>query len=589
MLPAPNNWRVRWKLSLVIGLAVLSVSVTIALFSYTVSLRQMNRDMNSYMGRFVHQLVVQFDSYFQDIDKLSTTIWLNQEVISYITNPSPNVRADWQIRYSIANQLSRQMYSREGISGIFLVLADGTVIADTNQNIVYEADDFPQLEDASRRARSIYSERRGHYRNYVLSYFRTLRDLQDGRLLGHLVIDVRLAEIESLISKSSMEGEPSGYIEIVDARGRIVYHPDRAKIGEPAEERPVSDAEPSRIRREGRDDFRVASNSPFTEWQVVWMAPAGELLKGIDFVRNMTILIGLLATTLSMLIAIRFSCDMTKPLEKLQEAMRRAEKGDLHAAAPVYYRDEIGQVAKTFNKMLDQIRRLTAENVQTESIRNQALLQEKQARLNSLRAQINPHFLYNTLDSLMGMSVVGKQEELRHGLGALSRMFRYSLSSPRLVSLAEEISHVRDFFTIIELRFDELYQLSVDVPEPLRTLRVCPLILQPLVENSVKHGLEPAGRPGVVTIRARRIGGLLSLVVEDNGAGISPERLGRVRDALEAQWPSDERPNIGLYNVHMRLKLVYGDRARLTIDSQPGSGTRIHLLLPIAEKNPPIA
>jgi two-component system sensor histidine kinase YesM len=580
----PNNWRVRWKLSFIIGLAVLIVSILIGVCSYTISINEMKRNLHMYMGRFVNQLVVQFDTYFQDIDKLARAIWLNPEVLAYLTTNDQKFRGDWQIRLQIANLMSRQMYYRDGISGIFLILKDGTVIADSNQKQAYLVTDFPNLpDDASGTNQVFYPHRTGEYNTYVISYIRSLRDLSNGKLLGYLVIDIRLTDLETVIYKSTFDKGSEGYIQIVNTAHQTIYHPDRSFVGKEQKQFVISDGEPSVVAIDGNDYLLVSALSPYTQWHIVWLAPIKEVFQSINLIRNITFFIGLLAALVSVLISIRLSFYLTKPLEKLQEAMKQAEKGDLQTKAPVFYRDEVGQVALTFNKMLDKIEQLTSEIVLSETNRNQASIQEKQAQLNSLRSQINPHFLYNTLDTLMGMTLLNKRKELHDGLEALSRMFHYSLSSQSVVTLKEELEHARDYFTIIELRFNQQFSMTTQVDEELLLLKISPLILQPLIENSVRHGLEPSGGTGTISIKARRIGSLLSLRVEDNGVGVTPERLMELQERLCNSESKNPSSSIGLLNVFSRIKLIYGNQAQMTIDAEEGCFTRVHLLIPLSE------
>jgi sensor histidine kinase YesM len=289
------------------------------------------------------------------------------------------------------------------------------------------------------------------------------------------------------------------------------------------------------------------------------------------------------ALLLYMIVMIIFISDrITKPLRLIHRAMRRIGQGKLQLKVPVLRDDEIGQVGTTLNKMSEEIERLIEKN----------RIVEKKRRIIQLRTmeyQINPHFLYNTLDSVNMLS--RKYDDSRIGdiVTSLSRLFRLGLNQGKeTVTVAQELEHVGYYLKIQQIRFAERLTWVYECEESLAACRIIKFILQPLVENSIVHGIRKKNQKGFIRITVRREEHHLCFQVEDNGVGMSPARLERLRDSLKLEFTEDmERTStdagFGLWNVDQRIKLYYGSSYGLELDSSEGEGTVITIRLPYEE------
>ena len=269
------------------------------------------------------------------------------------------------------------------------------------------------------------------------------------------------------------------------------------------------------------------------------------------------------------------------PVRKLSDAMRQVETGDLDVSVEPSSDDETGQMTENFNHMVSRLRGLIRDNY---LIR----IKEKDAQIESLQLQINPHFLYNTLESVNCIAMVNEVEEISVISKALARMFRYSIRSAGTLALVrEELEHVQNYMEIQRVRFGKKIRMSCEVEEATKKLRIIPFVLQPLIENAIRYNVEEAGRAVGIRIAITRQGDRLKISVQDDGIGIEEEQLARLLETMNRpQQLWEKGKHIGLRNVNDRLKLHYGPDAGLKMDSRAGSYTCVTFELPVeTDKN----
>lgn len=266
---------------------------------------------------------------------------------------------------------------------------------------------------------------------------------------------------------------------------------------------------------------------------------------------------------------------VSKPLKELCGAMKSFEQGDFEQKVEVNTADEVGEVAACFNQMVDAIRELIDTNyVMT--------LREKESELNALQAQINPHFLYNTLDSLYWRATNEGNDEIAEDILALSQLFRLVLGQGSgIISIANERDLIERYLHIQKMRFSDQLDYEIRMDEEILEHQIPKLILQPFVENAVVHGFERAGEACLVRVEGKRRGDWLEFVVEDNGVGMSPEQIKSIWEVPDTKRYAGQR--IGRYaikNVKERLNLKYRSEFKLEIESARGVGTRVTIRIP---------
>lgn len=275
-----------------------------------------------------------------------------------------------------------------------------------------------------------------------------------------------------------------------------------------------------------------------------------------------------------------FSETIVRPVTRLHKNLVRVKEGDYTVRVHVETRDEVGDLCDAFNGMAEEIDRLVNRVYSVE-------LKEKEAAIKALQAQINPHFLYNTLDMIKSMAELYGALQVSEMIMALSKLFRYATHTDGvLVTIREELENLSSYMTIVGARFGGRIVFAARVPEELLAEPIVKVCLQPLVENSISHGLGRGRSGGRIAVTVKKEDGIMTVTVEDNGGGIQPERLAEIRGRLERRERVEEesgRGNVGLKNIHDRIRLYYGDAYGIVIDSFPGKGTVVTLSYPSDE------
>ena len=287
------------------------------------------------------------------------------------------------------------------------------------------------------------------------------------------------------------------------------------------------------------------------------------------------ILAAALAIVFLLRYSIRLSRSITAPLEELCRRAERVDAGDLTVQEPVP--SEIREIRTLSEGMEQMIGRL--DDQMGEIRRRQESLRRTELAL--LQAQINPHFLYNTMDTIIWLIEADKQQETVEMVANLSSFFRHSLSKGEdVITLAEEERHVRSYLQIQHARYQDIMEYILDIDPGLHDAMLPKLTLQPLVENALYHGIKLKRAKGTIRITATLADGCVLLRVEDNGVGITPQRLAQLRDAMERQ----ERVGFGLSAVNQRLRLQFGPEYGLRLDSEEGQGTTVTARIPYVRK-----
>ncbi len=240
--------------------------------------------------------------------------------------------------------------------------------------------------------------------------------------------------------------------------------------------------------------------------------------------------------------------------------------------------DEIGRVIESLNGMLDEREKMDVEIQDSQRRMYETELAKKQLQILAYRNQINPHFLYNTFECIRGMALYHDMEDIAEITMALSKVFRFAVKEDNIVTVRDEIDYIKEYATIIEYRFMGKIEVNIDADEELFSRKVIKLILQPVVENAVFHGLEQKMEDGEVTVTIRRKwDAFIMFLVEDNGCGMEEEQVRQLLDSLEKRM---DGKGIGLANIYQRLHLFYGEDVVFEIKSRPGEGTRVMIVVP---------
>lgn len=395
-----------------------------------------------------------------------------------------------------------------------------------------------------------------------------------------LAISVKQSEFGSIYNSENSTVSNTQYL--IDDQGYMVSNSDPSQIGK----REALADHIDLTRTNGSFSMEIGGHSKQityyqiknTGWILVNETPETEFTRNIMILRRLIgIMLGV-ALVLALLLSVYWIYRVTRPFNHLVYAMREMEKGNLGIMLDETPSTELGLIGRRFNKMSMSIEELISENRTIEA-------QKRKLEMEALQSQINPHFLYNALNTIKWTAMVRKEHSIVDSITTLGNMLRSIYKERSLTtSLQEEMAYIENYLKIMNARYGEGVKISVSVPEELLACQIIRFILQPIVENAFIHGMQSKSYNGSIEIAAREEDGVLLIAVKDNGCGISPETLAAIRKTLRyAGSESEGGGSIGLFNVHRRIQMQYGPDYGLSIESRENEGAEVTLRLPILE------
>ena len=251
--------------------------------------------------------------------------------------------------------------------------------------------------------------------------------------------------------------------------------------------------------------------------------------------------------------------------------MNAAGEGNLKSRTSYDKNDEIGFLSTEFNRMMERLDELVNLNMNME-------IQLKKAQIRAYESQINPHFLYNTLDLIRMISVNGESDKLETVIVSISSLLRYNLSTETEVYIEQEIKAIEDYFKILNIRYGDKFDYDIEVDPEVMNCRILKFLIQPLIENSVKHGIEISDKQGYIELSCKKVGDEIAIIVRDNGAGMSQEKLNEVVENMKNENASDD--HIGIRNIYKRMTLFYQNRGTIDFYSKENEVTQVLLKIP---------
>ncbi|MFC5469208.1 sensor histidine kinase [Cohnella suwonensis] len=379
------------------------------------------------------------------------------------------------------------------------------------------------------------------------------------------------------VFESSMPNDGS-YFFVTSKEGDIIAHSDKSKIA--TRETPpwlahiADQASGSEfIDIDGKKMIVCYDTSRVTGWiSAIVVSPEALMSSFTPEIQSYTVYIALILVTISLLFAFLISGSITKPIHKLLQAIKKMGQGDFDSRIPGSDRSEMGYLIRKFNQMNDKINLLIEENYKV-------TIREKEAEIMALNVQMNPHFLYNSLNIINWMAIENNQKDISKMLVSLSSMLQYtSQNLQELTSFSSDLEWLQHYIFIIQNRFEGKFDVQYDIDPELAREKVPKLFLQPFVENAILHGFALMDEGGWIRISGRIEGKDCIYTVEDNGIGFDPDTT------VLTTVGADERESIGIQNVDKRIKLIYGGQYGVAIRSSKGEGTIVKIVLPKTNK-----
>ncbi|WHY84024.1 sensor histidine kinase [Neobacillus novalis] len=313
-----------------------------------------------------------------------------------------------------------------------------------------------------------------------------------------------------------------------------------------------------------------------TKWYVAEYFEVDEFYKPVNEIKLIAWLITITSVIVCILAAMVISHRISRPIKKLQQVMINVKNGNLDQKFNFKSKDEIGELGRGFNEMIVQINKLIKSVSKEEKLK-------KAAEITALQLQINPHFLYNTLESINSLARIKKEYEISNLIVLLGRLLRLSISSfEEKIPINQEVMYIESYLEIQKVRMRDPLEYSILLDDGVKDCLTVKLILQPIVENAIIHGIDPLRTAGQVNIEGKLVDEFIVFTVEDNGKGINPEELEQIRDRLKnkSEDLSKYRKKVGLYNVQTRILSHYGETFGISIDSKINKGTTVTIKIP---------
>ncbi len=370
--------------------------------------------------------------------------------------------------------------------------------------------------------------------------------------------------------------ESGQQLTVQDSRGETYYrYADELPIeGQNPQSRTIKDTGYELVQLNGETFYRISSVSPMGTWQINKLIPEHQIAAAASANRLFSILTGIISLLSALIVVFILAKAITRPLNRLSEQMDQFSQGDFSAAVEVEGHDELAQISHQFNSMANKTEELIRKTWQLD-------LAHKEALLRSLVSELNPHFLYNSLQAISTEAIKADNIRIYEMINALSTSFRYCISGDDIVSLEQELDHVRQYLLLQKARFgDDKLVLELDIDPEAIAVEIPKLAVQLLIENSIKHALEITGTRIIIKLSAKINEGFLDIFVSDNGPGIQEEILTRLQNTLNDPLDNNDMSEIGLKNLATRLRLIFGPTARLTAKSSD-RGATIHIAIPL--------
>ncbi len=570
---------IRYSIFIYFTITALIAIIIIGFSLYTRFSDQLTDEVQKENQILMNQVSRSVDSYLRGMMKLSDAIYYS--VVKNTDISEPSIGSQMKLLYdsNVDSLENIALFSREGE----LLKAVPAARLKTDLDVTQE-DWFQEtlkktenLHFSLPHVQYIFDNAEGQY-HWVISVSRAVEITQGAYVSqGVLLLDIRYSSLEQLLNSVTLGN--AGYIYLIGNDGKLIYHPKNQLIdsGRVQENHRETVNWRDGIHEEifqGEKRFVTVKTVGYTGWKLVGITPA----KGISFsgvkTRLFIVFVILLILFLLVLINYYISSRITNPIHELENSVGELEDGNLEAEISIKGSYEIQHLGRSITSMAQQIQVLMKDIVAEHE-------SKRKSEFDTLQSQINPHFLYNTLDIIVWMIENEQKSEAVKVVTALARFFRISLSRGKsIIRVSDELEHVRSYLMIQHMRFKNKFTYQIQADDDVLEMASLKLMLQPLVENAIYHGMEFMDGDGEILIRASKKGDELLFSIEDNGLGMCPEQVERLLTDT-SHVPSRRGSGIGVRNVNERIRLYFGEDYGLEIDSEPDEGTRIYIHLPV--------
>ena len=538
--------------------------------------RTLERQVLSDSQKLIGQVEINLNTYLRSMMRSSDAVYYN--VIKKVDFDKDDISRELSLLYEANkdNLVSIACFTRDGeLLGAAPVGSLKKNVNITAQSWFEDASDkMENLHFSDLHVQNIFENKSGRY-YWVVSLSRGVELTNDGKMSGGiLLVDMNFSGIQQLFTEVNNDGK--GYVYLIGRDGEIIYHPRQNLIFSNIiqENNQTASTYDEGIHNEefqGEQRVVVVKTVGYTGWKIVSVVSKESLFSDLNQTRMMALLNLVLAIFLMIFVNQYVAVRITDPLKKLEKSIQGIEMKQ----QPVVYiggPPEIQHLGLTIRFMVEELQELTDKMVKEQE-------EKRKNELDALQSQINPHFLYKTLDSIMWMIESERYEDAVSMVQALGRLLRISLSRGKnVISVGDELQHARSYLAIQKYRYKNKFTSYFEVEPDIEQYKTIKLVIQPLIENAIYYGMEYMDGEGEIHIRAYTREQDLYLEVEDNGPGMPEEQVEHLLTGGEKA--RQKGSGIGLKNVNQRIQLYFGTQYGLEIESEPDEGTVVRIHIP---------
>ncbi|WP_373212956.1 cache domain-containing protein [Ruminococcus sp. 5_1_39BFAA] len=565
-----------------ISLLVLCAVIIVTMVSIRYTQSSIYDNAVVYTRTIIHQMNQNIDSYITYMDNIATMISAGEDAMSYLFQDD-SVEKEAGHSKRLVEQFFTILKSRADIKNIGIIRKDGKALFNYGLQVINPYLDINTqswFADAVGSGNSVLTSSHVQHvikgeRPWVITLSRFIPDYTDGGGEGVVFIDLNYSAISELCDQNSIGDK--GYVFILDQDGNIVYHPQQQQLYNELQTENIDlvmNADSETVTWGSGDNAKMytLSRSEKTGWTVVGCMNMAELTRDSRKAQSIYVVMAVALVIVALFLSSVIARNITMPIQSLRDSMAKVQEGDFSKAdVEVSTQNEIGSLTKSFNVMTYRIQELMEQNVHEQE-------EKRKSEMKALQAQINPHFLYNTLDSIIWMAEGKKNEEVVLMTASLARLLRQSISNEdEVVSVSQEIEYARSYLTIQKMRYKDKLEFQIDVEPSIGGAQIVKLVLQPIIENAIYHGLKYKESKGLLLVHGYQDGENVVIKIQDNGVGMDAETLAHIFDRHKVNYRSN---GVGVYNVQQRLQLYYGSDYGITYQSEKGKGTTATITFP---------
>ncbi|MGG7621445.1 sensor histidine kinase [Bacillus coreaensis] len=568
-----HKWNTLRNQILVVFLVVIAI---VLLIVGALTYNQVSTMLKNNANKQIHQMAAEangrLESLYKQISTASKLVMTNGNVQRVLTNAYEGQEVGFSERQQLEGIVNIIQANSEGIFSFELYTSNRKRLLPLDDKSLMTRIDEKWIHRANRaNGRLVWIGDDPSNSDNILALRRVNlmgRDYANG---GYLLISIYRSYLQF-----PNQDESNQYSILIDKDIKpILSNYDQSLV-------PILKNEDPTILLDNEEYMVTKQTSNETDWTLIILTPIKALTEGISVLRTGIILSGIIGFIIFFISSLFLSTYITKPIIKLTETMQQASAGSLTMNPSITTINEINELNSTYNQLVKETNHLINMVYQKEITRSRS-------ELKALQAQINPHFLFNTLDALRWSLEDKDEEDLAEFVVAMSELFRYTItkqSDDDWVTIKEEIHHIENYMEIIKMRFGDHLQWNLTLPTKYEKVKIPKLLIQPLVENAVLHGAGNKLNPCTISVSIQPTTDTqcLQVLVEDDGPGITQEKLESIEQAMKSGGINSKKGNgMAISNVHKRLELYYQDRLRkgLSIVSEVNMGTKVSFVIPV--------